>query len=61
MYNTGWFVKGYKNVQHVLPWNDSEEHSPSMLCPCGPFVTDDGIIVHNAFDLREYKEGLTEV
>ena len=43
---------------HVYPINDLKEHdTESHLCECEPRVDFElGIVVHNAYDLREIQE-----
>jgi hypothetical protein len=43
---------------HVIPVNDTMAHHESITCPCNP-VKDkecEDVLVHNAFDGREFKE-----
>jgi hypothetical protein len=42
---------------HVIPLNDLMVHHESTTCPCNPQQNEDGVVVHNAFDGREFKEG----
>ena len=47
------------NKIHILPMNDLKEHDESMACACRPEIKDEGngyIIIHNAYDGREWKE-----
>ena len=41
---------------HVVPLGDLKEHDESPNCACGPFESDDGVWVHNAYDGREKYE-----
>lgn len=48
-----------KEQIHVVPINDTKEHDESMACHCRPEIQpQEGnyVIVHNAFDGREWKE-----
>lgn len=48
-----------EETMHVLPINDLREHVRSMTCPCQPYkemVKAGWMIVHNAFDGREFNE-----
>ena len=48
---------------HVLPINDVVEHEESEDCPCEPRIEGDGprfIIIHHAFDRREFTECRTK-
>jgi hypothetical protein len=57
------------NVQHVEPINDLRPHEDSALCPCHPnvaYVEQDGgvvgrLVIHNAFDKRELREGKAQL
>lgn len=41
----------------VVPLGDIKEHDADTLdCWCGPFMTSEGIIVHNSADKREFYE-----
>jgi hypothetical protein len=40
---------------HVTPINDEMVHHESRTCPCNP-VVDENVVIHNAFDGREFKE-----
>lgn len=46
------------DIYHVLPINDIDHHHESMSCPCNPKVDDEceNVIIHNAFDGREFTE-----
>lgn len=47
-----------KDVWHILPENDLYEHEDSAECQCLPRSTVEGdevIVVHNAFDSREFR------
>ncbi len=47
--------KGIKQVIHILPINDIEEHTEDTTCKCQPTVKKEGedfIIIHHAFDGR---------
>lgn len=43
---------------HVVPNNDLKEHDLTALCSCRPSLEelDHKLIVHHAFDWREYNE-----
>lgn len=42
---------------HVLPLNDIKDHNESKFCKCEPRVEEDGkLIIHNAYDGREFFE-----
>lgn len=46
-------------THHVLPIDDEEEHDMALECPCKPVVRQYPtllVVVHNAFDCREYVE-----
>lgn len=43
---------------HVIPDNDTMEHTPTEWCPCYPRAEDCGVVVHNAKDVREARERL---
>lgn len=46
---------------HILPLNDTKEHTESSQCPCNPEILQENhtrLIVHNAFDGREVVEQL---
>jgi hypothetical protein len=49
-----------KEIFHVLPINDVDEHDESKFCKCHPKteIQENGgrLIVHNSFDRREYFE-----
>lgn len=45
------------NVEHVIPLNDLYEHTWDISCQCSPEV-DGFVVIHNAFDNREYIEEL---
>ena len=46
---------------HVTPTNDLKEHRADMSCPCKPVDTMDGLVVHNAWDGREFDEIEAEI
>jgi len=52
-------------IYHILPINDIKEHEESTTCACSPKIeiieTGDIIVVHNAYDGREYIEELTSI
>lgn len=41
--------------RHVVPLNDLREHETDRPCWCSP-REDDGVIVHNSMDGREFYE-----
>ena len=48
---------------HILPINDIDEHQETIHCKCKPNVViknECTLIIHNAFDKREFVENLTE-
>ena len=48
---------------HIMPLNDWAEHYDCVQCLCRPFLTRVGseiLVVHNAFDAREYFEGMPD-
>lgn len=48
---------------HVIPINDIVDHDETTTCSCMPEIeyTEGGmIIIHNAYDGREYRERLLE-
>jgi hypothetical protein len=50
------------NDLDIVPTNDEKEHIPGSGCPCQPKVMVKGanlIIIHNAYDFREVKEGMS--
>lgn len=40
---------------HVVPNNDEEPHELAIDCACGVEI-EDGVVVHAAYDAREYAE-----
>ena len=46
------------NTINIIPINDIRTHIESKDCHCNPKITDDGIIVHRAYDLRDLYESL---
>lgn len=49
------------NLVHVLPVKDIKSHiEEGKYCPCKPRV-DGGVVIHNAFDAREFYEINPEV
>lgn len=57
---SGWRVVRDGSFVHVVPRNDSAEHSLSMACPCGPRfdVEVTTVIAHHAADGRHLYEDL---
>lgn len=47
------------NLIHVVPEQDGHPHVLCMCCECIPVINDDGVVVHNSFDKREYLEQIT--
>ena len=45
--------------QHIFPIEDIKEHDTETLnCSCMPKIDwDNNLVIHNSWDLREYKEG----
>ena len=43
------------NIYHITPVDDLRPHIESMKCLCNP-IRKDNLIVHNAFDGREFDE-----
>jgi hypothetical protein len=46
-------------IYHVLPVDDTEQHSESYKCHCNPEVRNEGLnmlVIHNSFDGREIIE-----
>ena len=41
---------------HVIPINDLMVHHESDKCPCNPIVSEEGVVIHNSYDGREFKE-----
>jgi len=49
------------NSIHVLPGNDTGEHTEDFNCKCNPhlgFENETVIVIHNAFDGRECTENI---
>lgn len=48
---------------HVMPMDDTSDHTTDGLnCKCRPKIAKDcQVIVHNAFDLREALEEISEI
>jgi hypothetical protein len=42
---------------HVIPISDLMVHHESLNCPCNPQEVD-GVIIHNAFDGRDFNEAI---
>jgi hypothetical protein len=53
-----WQVLQIDDEYHVLPNNDTHNHSYLMTCHCHPRrdAEDEAVIVHNSFDGRELIE-----
>ncbi len=45
-----------KDIYHIIPEDDLRPHISNMKCPCNPQENEDGNIVHNSYDGREYNE-----
>ena len=43
---------------HLIPANDTHEHTLSEHCECNPLV-EGNLVSHNAFDKREEREAIT--
>jgi hypothetical protein len=49
---------------HILPTNDSDEHSEGLYCKCNPRIKhtcDHVFVIHNSFDGREAVEVANEI
>lgn len=56
MSNKKWGIYEYPDGGvEVKPLNDVQKHEAWINCPCEPEVKED-VLVHNAFDGREYSE-----
>lgn len=52
-----WIVQDVDGKIVVMPIDDIKAHEPlNTSCKCGSYVTDEGVIVHNAFDNRQIFE-----
>ena len=46
---------------HVIPLDDLKLHVESgEWCHCEPRITEDGVVIHNAYDGREFFEDVQE-
>jgi len=57
-----WAVFRSENDIDVIPTNDIKEHISGVDCLCNPKVEIEGaclIIIHNSYDFREVKEGMS--
>ncbi|MEO9145090.1 MAG: hypothetical protein ABI237_05985 [Ginsengibacter sp.] len=51
-------------IYHVVPVNDTKEHTSNYTCPCKPVIENHGpnmVAVHNSYDGREGVEWFHEV
>lgn len=52
-------------IKHVYPLDEESQHviedKNEMKCSCHPFVVDENIIVHNAYDGRQEREKWAEL
>lgn len=56
--NFGWQNILENETLNILPLKDLKQHSETIYCRCKPRIDNDKIlvIVHNAFDAREFFE-----
>lgn len=54
-----WDVRKHQSDVHVLPIDDTMEHTENRLCLCRPYVeeiAEHAVVVHHSADGREYFE-----